>query len=104
MRGDSWLKFQFARSKLPYFYFALVLACVAWFVTSVAGRSRMGLLVARGEGQSGSSPEPRRGRVQLQDGCGRGLRLPGRRSAAASMRSLSPISILKASWAFSSRC
>ena len=33
MRGDSWLKFQFTRSKLPYFYFALVLACVAWFVT-----------------------------------------------------------------------
>ncbi len=33
MHGDSWLKFQFARSKLPYFYFALVLACIAWFVT-----------------------------------------------------------------------
>ena len=34
MRGDSWLKFQFTRSKLPYFYFALAcLACVAWFVT-----------------------------------------------------------------------
>jgi branched-chain amino acid transport system permease protein len=33
VRGDSWLKFQFTRSKLPYFYFALVLACVAWFVT-----------------------------------------------------------------------
>ncbi len=30
---DSWLKFQFTRSKLPYFYFALVLACIAWFVT-----------------------------------------------------------------------
>lgn len=33
VRGDSWLKFQFARSKLPYFYFALALAAVAWFVT-----------------------------------------------------------------------
>jgi branched-chain amino acid transport system permease protein len=33
VRGDSWLKFQFTRSKLPYFYFALVLAAVAWFVT-----------------------------------------------------------------------
>ncbi|RXT49843.1 branched-chain amino acid ABC transporter permease [Bradyrhizobium betae] len=33
VRGDSWLKFQFARSKLPYFYFALALACIAWFVT-----------------------------------------------------------------------
>ena len=29
VRGDSWLKFQFPRSKLPYFYFALALACVA---------------------------------------------------------------------------
>jgi branched-chain amino acid transport system permease protein len=33
VRGDSWLKFQFTRSKLPYFYFALGLACVAWLVT-----------------------------------------------------------------------
>ncbi len=33
VRHDSWLTFQFTRSKLPYFYFALVLACVAWFVT-----------------------------------------------------------------------
>jgi branched-chain amino acid transport system permease protein len=30
---DSWITFQFLRSKLPYFYFALVLACAAWFVT-----------------------------------------------------------------------
>jgi branched-chain amino acid transport system permease protein len=33
VRGDSWLKFQFTRSKLPYFYFALVLASIAWLVT-----------------------------------------------------------------------
>ena len=33
VRHDSWLMFQFTRSKLPYFYFALALACVAWFVT-----------------------------------------------------------------------
>ncbi len=33
VRQDSWLMFQFTRSKLPYFYFALVLACIAWFVT-----------------------------------------------------------------------
>lgn len=33
VRGDSWLKFQFLRSKLPYFYFALTLCSVAWFVT-----------------------------------------------------------------------
>ncbi len=32
-RHDSWLTFQFARSKLPYFYFALVLAGISWFVT-----------------------------------------------------------------------
>src|SRR2546430_16753286 len=33
IRRDSWLTFQFTRSKLPYFYFALVLAAIAWFVT-----------------------------------------------------------------------
>jgi branched-chain amino acid transport system permease protein len=33
IRGDNWLTFQFTRSKLPYFYFALALACVAWLVT-----------------------------------------------------------------------
>lgn len=32
-RHDSWLTLQFAKNKLPYFYFALALACVAWFVT-----------------------------------------------------------------------
>ena len=72
MRRDSWLKFQFTRSKLPYFYFALVLACVAWLVTWWL-EIPMGLLVARsaGEGQSGRGRKPRRGRVQFQDGgCG----------------------------------
>lgn len=33
VRGDSWAKFQFARSKLPYFYFALVFCCVAFLIT-----------------------------------------------------------------------
>jgi branched-chain amino acid transport system permease protein len=33
VRRDSWLYFQFTRSKLPYFYFALALACIAWLVT-----------------------------------------------------------------------
>src|SRR5436305_219664 len=33
VRRDSWLTFQFTRSKLPYFYFALVLAAIAWLVT-----------------------------------------------------------------------
>jgi branched-chain amino acid transport system permease protein len=42
VRGDSWAKFQFARSKLPYFYFALVLACVTWLVTWVLEDSKWG--------------------------------------------------------------
>ena len=33
VRGDSWAKFQFARSKLPYFYFALAFCVVAWLIT-----------------------------------------------------------------------
>jgi branched-chain amino acid transport system permease protein len=33
VRGDSWATFQFARSKLPFYYFALVFCCVAWLVT-----------------------------------------------------------------------
>lgn len=33
VRGDSWAKFQFTRSKLPFYYFALVFCCVAWLVT-----------------------------------------------------------------------
>jgi branched-chain amino acid transport system permease protein len=33
IQRDSWVTFQFLRSKLPYFYFALVLACIAWLVT-----------------------------------------------------------------------
>ncbi len=42
VRGDSWAKFQFARSKLPYFYFALGLAFVAWLVTWMIEDSRWG--------------------------------------------------------------
>ena len=42
VRGDSWLKFQFMRSKLPYFYFALVLCSVAWFVTWWLENSKWG--------------------------------------------------------------
>jgi branched-chain amino acid transport system permease protein len=33
VRKDSWVTFQFTRSKLPYYYFALVFCCVAWLVT-----------------------------------------------------------------------
>ena len=42
VRHDSWLTFQFARSKLPYFYFALVLALVTWIVTWAFENSRFG--------------------------------------------------------------
>ena len=42
VQDDSWLTFQFARSKLPYFYFALAFACVTWFVTWVIEDSKWG--------------------------------------------------------------
>lgn len=42
VHGDSWLLFQFRRSKLPYFYFALVLACVAWLMTWWLENSKWG--------------------------------------------------------------
>jgi branched-chain amino acid transport system permease protein len=42
VRGDSWARFQFARSKLPYFYFALVLACITWLVTWALEDSKWG--------------------------------------------------------------
>jgi branched-chain amino acid transport system permease protein len=42
IHGDSWLLFQFRRSKLPYFYFALVLACVAWLMTWWLENSKWG--------------------------------------------------------------
>lgn len=42
VRGDSWAKFQFLRTKLPYFYFALALAFVAWLVTWKIEESRWG--------------------------------------------------------------
>jgi branched-chain amino acid transport system permease protein len=42
VRHDSWLAFQFARSKLPYFYFALALAAVTWLATWVLEESKWG--------------------------------------------------------------
>jgi branched-chain amino acid transport system permease protein len=42
VRQDSWLTFQFTRSKLPYFYFALVLACMTWLVTWALENSKWG--------------------------------------------------------------
>jgi branched-chain amino acid transport system permease protein len=42
VRGDSWAKFQFVRTKLPYFYFALALAFVAWLATWIIEESRWG--------------------------------------------------------------
>ena len=42
IRQDSWLTFQFRRSKIPYFYFALALVCITWFVTWVLEGSKWG--------------------------------------------------------------
>jgi branched-chain amino acid transport system permease protein len=42
VRGDSWVTFQFRRSKLPFFYFALGLACVTWLVTFGFENSKWG--------------------------------------------------------------
>ena len=42
VRRDSWLLFQFPRDKLPYFYFALALACATWFVTWIFEDSKWG--------------------------------------------------------------
>jgi branched-chain amino acid transport system permease protein len=39
---DSWATLQFARDKIPYFYFALGLLIVTWFVTYVIEESRWG--------------------------------------------------------------
>jgi branched-chain amino acid transport system permease protein len=39
---DNWLTFQFVRSKLPYFYFALTLAFVTWTVTWAFENSKWG--------------------------------------------------------------
>ena len=42
VRSDSWATFQFTRSKLPYFYFALALCCVVWLVTFWLENSKWG--------------------------------------------------------------
>ncbi len=42
VRGDSWARFQFARSKLPYYYFALAFCCVAWLTTWWLENSKWG--------------------------------------------------------------
>ncbi len=39
---DSWWTLQFARNKIPYFYFALGLFAVTWFVTFIIEDSRWG--------------------------------------------------------------
>jgi branched-chain amino acid transport system permease protein len=38
----SWLLFQFPRDKIPYFYFALALACATWLVTWIFEDSKWG--------------------------------------------------------------
>ena len=42
VRRDSWLTFQFTRSKLPYFYFALGLAAITWLATWILEDSKWG--------------------------------------------------------------
>jgi branched-chain amino acid transport system permease protein len=42
IRADNWLKFQFARSKIPYFYFVLGLASVTWLATFLIEGSKWG--------------------------------------------------------------
>ena len=42
VRQDSWWTFQFTRSKLPYFYFALGFAAVTWLVTWALENSKWG--------------------------------------------------------------
>jgi branched-chain amino acid transport system permease protein len=39
---DNWLNFQFQRSKLPYYYFALGLAAVTWLATWIIEDSKWG--------------------------------------------------------------
>lgn len=40
--ADSWANFTFLRTKLPYYYFALGLAAVTWFVTWIIEESKWG--------------------------------------------------------------
>jgi branched-chain amino acid transport system permease protein len=40
--SDNWINFQFQRSKLPYYYFALGLAAVTWWATFVIEDSKWG--------------------------------------------------------------
>ena len=104
VRGDSWLKFQFMRSKLPYFYFALALCCLAWFVTWWLEDSKWGFWWRAVK----DNPEAAEslGVVVFNSKMG---------AAAVSAFLVAvggafyaqfvwPISILKASWASSSRC
>jgi branched-chain amino acid transport system permease protein len=42
IRSDDWLTFQFARSKIPYFYFVLGLACTTWLATFAVEGSKWG--------------------------------------------------------------
>ena len=42
VRQDSWMTLQFARDKLPFFYFALALAAITWLVAWVFENSKWG--------------------------------------------------------------
>ena len=53
VRGDSWLKFQFTAQQAAVLLFRAGAGLRRLVRHLVAGRFQMGLLVARGEGQSG---------------------------------------------------
>jgi branched-chain amino acid transport system permease protein len=42
VRHDSWTTFQFARNKLPFFYFALAFSALTWLVTWALENSKWG--------------------------------------------------------------
>ena len=96
VRGDSWEKFQFVRTKLPYIYFALALAFVAWLVTWAIEEFEMGLLVARGEGQCRRRPKASASWCSARKWRRPRCRRSSPRSAAASTRNSCRTSIPKA--------
>ena len=68
---DNWINFQFQRSKLPYYYFALGLAAVTWWATFIIEDSKWGYYWRAVKEKSGGCRESRRARVPLEDGgCG----------------------------------
>ena len=96
VRGDSWATFQFARSKVPYFYFALGLAFVAWLVTWWLEDSQWGYWWRAVKDNPDAAESLGVVGVQFKDGRRRGLRLLHRHRRQLSMPRSSPISTPKA--------